>query len=150
MPVGLAAVRIEDRNMTDAELDRMNEGFVEHALEFGNPRQVRERHGFLASDGDAFIGCVSGLSALDAGRINPWFTMSDLFVEKPYQGQGLGTALLERIEERVRALGSRFIFTRVAGYEATGFFFKRDYQVLYEFERWHPGGFSHFGLRKAL
>lgn len=150
-PHDTGAVRIVERPMTNEEFARMNAGFDEHSLEHGNLPLTIERHGFVVLDGDTFIGCVSGFTAKSDLGHNKWFNLSDLFVEKAYRGQGLGTDLLRNMEARAALLGTRDVMViRIAGYEALGFFEKHGYGVYYELENWHANGHSQFSLRKKL
>ena len=133
-----------EREMSEAEFSRMNAGFEEHALEHGNPFEQSERHGYVVLLEDQCIGCASGLAYLN------WFYLTDLFIEKPYRGQGLGATVLGKLEDRVAALGKRYIYTWTAGYEAPGFYKKQGYEVFVELEDWYPSGHSRVGLRKIL
>jgi len=145
-----SAIRIVEREMTAAESARMNAGFDEYTLEYGNPILTSERHGFVALDGDAFIGCASGLASKDDLVYANWFVLTDLFAEKAYRGQGLGTALLQKMEESVTALDCGNISTWIAGYEALGFFSKHGYEIFCELENWYATGHGRVGLRKTV
>jgi GNAT superfamily N-acetyltransferase len=142
----MSSILFLDRDMTPTELAQMNAGFEQHALGFGNPPVPSLRLGFVALDGETFIGCASGL-ANDAYR---WFYLTDLFVEKSYRKQGLGALLLRRLEDKVAALGMRHIWTWTAGYEADGFYLKQGYTVFCEMEGWYVSGHSRVGLWKEL
>lgn len=146
----MSAIHLQEREMTDAEFARMNAGFDEHTIEHGNPIESSERHGFVALDGETFIGCSSGLAHKNGSVYNGWFYLTDLFVEKSYRGQGLGAAILRRLEDRVAALGVRHIWTFTAGYEAPGFYLKQGYTVVFEQENWYATGHSRVALRKTL
>ena len=92
------SIVIHEREMTSDELARMNSGFEEHAIEHGNPKEKSERFGFVAVDGETFIGCSIGLAyKKNVGYAN-WFYITDLFVEKACRDQGLGSDLLHRLE----------------------------------------------------
>ena len=65
-------ISLVERGMTDAEFARMNAGFDEHTREQDNPIEVSDRHDLVATDGDAYDGSLH---------------LTDLFVEKPYQGR---------------------------------------------------------------
>lgn len=146
----MTAVSVVEREMTDAEFARMNAGFDEHTREHGNPVQSSDRYGFVALDGDTFVGCASGLTYKNGETYNGWFYLTDLFVEKPYRGQGLGAALLQRLEDRVAALGVTNFWTVTAGYEAPGFYQKQGYKIIFEQEDWYATGHSRVALRKTL
>lgn len=144
------AISLVEREMTDAEFARMNAGFDEHTVEHGNPVQTSDRHGFVVLDGDRFIGCASGLTHKNGARYNGWFSLTDLFIEKPYRGRGLGAAILRRLEDRVAALGVYNFWTFTAGYEAPGFYQKQGYEIAFVQEGWYASGHSRVALRKIL
>jgi GNAT superfamily N-acetyltransferase len=146
----MTSITIAERIMTDEELARMKAGFDEHAVEHGNPADKSERFGFVATDGEKFVGCSSGLAyKKNVGYAN-WFYITDLFVEKTCRGGGLGSELLRKLEERVALLGIGNIWTWTAGYEAPGFYKKHGYEVFCEMDDWYSSGHSRVGLRKAL
>jgi len=142
-------VNLIERGMTDIEFARMNAGFDEHTREQGNPLETSDRHGFVAMNGEAFIGCSSGLAYKVGDTYNGWFYLTDLFVEKPYRGQGLGAKLLRGLEDRVAALGVTNFWTITAGYEAPGFCQKQGYQILFEQANWYATGHSRVALSKT-
>jgi GNAT superfamily N-acetyltransferase len=138
------AIQILEREMTAAEYARELAGFREHALEYGIPDLPETRHGFVALDGAAFIGSVSGL------HYGKWFYLTDLWLEKPYRRQGYGAALLRKMEEKANQQGVKHIWTWTAGYEAAPFYQKQGYTIFCEFEDYYPTGHSRIGLRKQL
>lgn len=138
------AICILEREMTAAEYARELEGFREHALEYGIPDRPETRHGFVAMDGETFIGSVSGL------QDGQWFYITDLWLEKPYRKQGYGAALLRKLEEKAKQQGVKHIWTWTAGYEAAPFYQKQGYTIFCEFEEYYPTGHSRIGLRKQL
>ena len=135
---------ITERDVTKEELERVRVGFVEHQAEYGIPETWQQRHGFVVMDSDKFVGCVSGLTD------NNWFYISDLWLEKAYRRQGLGAALLRKLEAKVVSLGIRHIYTWTAAYEAPDFYKKQEYKVFCELENWFVTGHSRIGFRKNL
>lgn len=144
------AVSFIERELTEAEFARINAGFDEHTIEHGNPVQTSERFGFVALDGETFIGSATGLAYKNGGAYNGWFYLTDLFIEKPYRRQGIGAAILEKLEARVAALGVRHIWTETAGYEAPGFYKRQGYAVVFEQENYYATGHSRVLLHKVL
>ena len=141
-------VTLVERDMAPAELELMNRGFAQHSLEHGNPIETSVRFGFVAMEGDAFVGCSSGLATKGGGQYSAWFYLSDLFVEKSFRRKGVGSLLLRSLEDRVRGLGVRNIWTWTAGYEAPGFYQKEGYSVFAEFKEWYTSGHSRVGMWK--
>jgi len=144
------AINFIERNMTDAEFARMNAGFDEHTIEQHNPIEISERHGFVVMDGETFVGCAGGLCYKSGDVYNNWFTLTELFIEKPYRGQGLGAAILAKLEAKIAALGVGKVWVWTAGYEAPGFYIKQGYAVACEQEESYASGHSRVALRKTL
>lgn len=143
-------IRIIEREMTSVELDRMNAGFDEHTVENAVAIQSSERIGFVALDGDKFIGCASGLAYKNGNEFSGWFYLTDLFVEKEYRLQGIGSGLLRALEEKLLQYRINRIWTWTAGYEAPDFYRKQSYSVFAEMEKWYSNGDSRIGVRKEI
>ncbi len=135
-----------EREMTAEELAQMNAGFDQHATEHGNPPVPSKRYGFVVMDGETFIGCASGLT----NDNYQWFYLTDLFIKKDYRGQGLGTEILNKLEERLVEVGIKNIWTWTAGYEAPGFYKSQGYTVFAEMKNWYVSGHARVGLWKKL
>jgi len=146
----MSSIDIAEREITAAELERIKVGFDEHAIEHGNPKETADRFAFVAVDGERFVGSSSGLVYKKTAGYSNWFYITDLFVEKPFRGQGIGSELLQLLEKRVMSLGVRNIWTWTAGYEAPEFYKKQGYQVFCEMDNWYSSGHSRIGLWKAL
>jgi N-acetylglutamate synthase-like GNAT family acetyltransferase len=138
------AVNIVQREITDKELERMNAGFEEHALEFGVINNPEIRHSYVVLDSGTFVGCISGL------QYHSWFYITDLWLEKPYRKKGLGAELIQKIESKIVLNGVKNVYTWTAGYEAAPFYVKQGYTVFCELEDYYSTGHSRIGLRKAL
>lgn len=136
--------------MTAVELERMNAGFDEHAVENNIEIQSSERIGFIALDGEIFIGCSSGLAYKNGNEYSGWFYLTDLFVEKAYRLHGIGSQLLKALEEKLLERGISKIWTWTAGYEGPEFYKKHGYEVFAEMEDWYSGGYSRVGMRKEI
>lgn len=142
----MTTITFVEREMTEAEFSRMNAGFEEHSLEHGNPVRPSQRYTFVIMDGELFIGCASGLT----NDNNQWLILTNLFVEQPYQGQGVGATVLKKLEEKAAALGVKNMWRWTAAYEAPEFYKRQGYVILAELERWYSSGHSQVGLHKAL
>ena len=143
-------ISIVEREMTPVEFARMNAGFDENTLDNGVVIQSSERMGFVALDGDNFVGCVSGLAYKNGDAYSGWFFLTDLFVEKAYRKQRLGAQLLKALEDKILAHGIDKVWTWTAGYEGPGFYKKQGYAVFAELENWYSSGHSRVGVRKQL
>jgi GNAT superfamily N-acetyltransferase len=141
---------ILQREMTAEEFARMKAGFDENTLDNNVAIQTADRYGFVAMDGDTLIGCSSGLAYKNAEDYSGWFYLTDLFVEKAYRSQRIGTQLLKALEEEIIAIGVKHIWTWTAGYEAPEFYRKQGYEIFTEMENWYSDGSSRVGVRKQL
>jgi len=146
----MTSISVVEREMTEAEFERIKAGFTEHTIEHGNPKERYERFGYVAMEGEKFVGCSSGLAYRKTIGYGNWFYITDLFIEKTFRGRGLGTELLRKLEERVISLDIGNIWTWTAGYEAPGFYQKQGYEIFCEMDDWYSTGHSRVGLRKAL
>ncbi len=144
------SIKFDYREMTDEEYKRELVAFEEHGLEFGNPPEREERLGFVATDGDKYVGSSSGLAQKSENRYCNYFYLSDLLVEKEYRGNGYGKKLLELLEVKVKSLGIEYIWTWTADYEAASFYLKRGYETFTRFEKFYPSGHARVGLIKSL
>lgn len=142
----MTAITIIEREMTEAEFSRMNAGFEEHSAEHGNPVRPSRRYTFVAMDGEHFVGCASGLTN-DNGQ---WLTLTNLFVEQLYRGQGVGATVLAKLEEKAAALGVKNMWRWTAAFDAPEFYKRQVYRILGELEHWYPSGHNQVGLHKAL
>lgn len=136
--------------MTSLELERMNTGFDENAIDHGVIPQSDKRFGYVAMDGENFIGCVSGLAYKNGEVFNGWCYLTDLFVEKEYRLQGIGARLLLVLERKLLQQSINKIWTWTAGYEALEFYVKQGYEIFAEMELWYSNGDSQIALRKNL
>ncbi len=146
----MGEIRIIKRDTTSVELERINAGFDEHAVDNGVEIQSSARIGFIALDGEKLIGCVSGLAYKNGIEYSGWFYLTDLFVEKEYRLQGIGSKLLKVLEEKLLQYGINKIWTWTAAYEGPEFYKRQGYEVFAEMENWYSSGDSRIGLRKEI
>ncbi len=139
-----------EREMSPEEYKRVTSAFNEHTVEHGNPIEISERIGFVALDGEKFIGTSTGLAYKDGKKYYNWFYLSDLLVEKEYRGKAIGKILLDKLENKIKSLGIKYIWTWTAGYEAPGFYKKQGYQEFFEMKDWFPSGHSRIGMWKEI
>lgn len=140
----------EERDMTEAEFKREQTAFDDHGFEFGNPPEVQERLGFVATDNGKFVGCSSGLAQKIDNHYAPYFFLSDLLVEKEYRKLGYGKKLLNLLEEKIKSIGIKYIWTWTADYEASTFYQKQGYQIFTSFKNFYLSGHSRVGLIKKF
>ena len=138
------SVKVLERDMSAAELERMRAGFDEYEADLGLSPILQVRHGIVAVDGDRFIGCSSGLTH------HRWFYLTDLWIDKPYRKQGLGRALLQRLEAKVVAENVGYVYTWTASHQAPAFYQKLGYAVFCELKDYYRDGHSRIGLRKKV
>ncbi len=143
-------IRIVNREMTSEEIKRMDLGFDELGLEEGVEKESSERFSFIALEGDAFIGCSSGLAYKNGEHYSGWFFLTDLFVEKEYRSKGLGAKLLKSTEEQAISIGVKHIWLWTSGEKALQFYHRQAYKKFAEMENWYSDGSSRVGLRKEL
>ena len=143
-------IEILNREMTPSELQRMRDGFDKHTIDNGVEVQSADRYSFTAVLGNQFIGCSSGLAYKNDQQYSGWFYLTDLFVEKPYRHQALGSKLLLNLEAQVKTIGVSNIWVWTAGYEAPPFYQKLGYEIFAEMENWYSDGSSRVGLKKRL
>jgi len=143
-------ISIINRELTSEELRRVHLGFDELSLEEGLKIESSDRFSFVALKGNAFIGCSSGLAYKNGENYSGWFFLTDLFVEKEYRSKGLGTMLLNVIEEQALSVGVKHIWLWTSGYKALKFYHRQKYHKFTEMENWYSDGSSRVGLRKKL
>lgn len=136
--------------MTGVEFKREQTAFDEHGLEFGNPPDKGERFGYVATEDGKLVGCSSGLVQKIENEYGKYFYLSDLLVEKEYRKLGYGKKLLDLLEDRVKELGVKYIWTWTAAYEASTFYLKQGYKIFTEFNDFYPSGHARVGLIKKL
>ncbi|MGQ0527947.1 MAG: GNAT family N-acetyltransferase [Alphaproteobacteria bacterium] len=137
-------VKIIERDVSKAELQKMLDDFNVLQLHHGVPVLEQERCGFVAEDHGKFVGLASGLIH------HHWFYLTDLWLEKPYRRQGWGSVLLTQLEEKIKIKGVNHIYTWTASYEAPPFYKNCGYEIFCELENYYPNGHHRIGLRKTL
>ena len=122
----------------------MRAGFRENDSAHDVPPQMQTRHSFMAVDADRFVGAASGLTDRN------WFYLTDLWLEMEYRCHGIGTTLLQCLEDAVRQQGIRNFYTWTAGYEAPSFYRKLGYTTLGELKDFFPTGHSRLAMHKSV
>lgn len=119
--------------------------------EFRNMTEDKqERFGLVATDNGKFVGASSGLAQKNNDHYGIYFYLSDLLVEKEYRKRGYGKKLLELLEDKIKSLGIKHIWTWTAEYEAETFYLKNGYEVFVKFDNFYPSGHARVGLIKKI
>lgn len=135
-----------ERDLTPAELTQVQEGFALTSAQAGEEPAESFRLTTVAQEGPSFVGCASGLFS----NSQRWFYLTDLFVQRGYRGQGIGSRLLQRIEKQASTHGAHHLWTRTESHGALSFYLERGYVTLFELPDWYRNGHSHVGLQKQL
>lgn len=105
-------------------------------------RKTNDYHVVLKDNGKVIGGAIGHIAYA-------WYFLDDLWIEKNYRKQGLGTRLIEKIEKIARE--QRLIGVRMEtwNFQAKGFYEKLGYKVYAIFEDCPPGTVDYF-LRKRI
>lgn len=134
-----------DREIKPEELQEIYRDFEAIERRDGVPDANIRRLQYIAEENGEVVGFVSGLTN------HRWFYLSDLWVQEGYRGKGLGSHLLVRMENQLRAMGIEHIYTWTSGFSNPHFYEKRGYSVFTVFEDFFEiHGYHHIGYRKDL
>ena len=118
------------------------------ALEAYNAAHAPRSHPYRDLDrkltdgaGHMIAGCIAGVSGWDALHIDI------LWVDEPYRGQGIGTYLMENVENEARKLGAHIALLGAGDWEAD-FFRKNGYTAAVTQEG--PGEHFWYTMQKRL
>lgn len=104
----------------------------------------------VAMKDNKLVGCASGLAHKNGNRYSGWFHLTDLFTEKDFRDQGVGSELLNALEEQTKSVGVQNIWLWASGAPTIRFYIRHGYTQFAEMENWHSDGSSRIGFRKAL
>lgn len=139
------SISILPREITRQELEEIYSDFDSLLIRDGIVPEKEIRHQFVAEQNGRIIGLASGLTH------HQWFYLSDLWVREEYRGQGLGSHLLLLLEDHIRTLGIRHIYTWTSGPRNPIFYERHGYQVFTVFEHYYGiDGYPQIGYRKDL
>jgi ribosomal protein S18 acetylase RimI-like enzyme len=100
-PADAAPVRrVAEVTWHDAHDDIVGQDVVDEFLaEYYDPDDLRER--YQSGDGTTFVAVVDGTVVGYASGVpeDDWYTLGSLYVHPDSQGEGVGSALLERVED---------------------------------------------------
>lgn len=136
---------ITDRDIAKHELEDIYDDFKKIEKNDGVPEFKQERYQFIAEDDGIVIGFVSGLTN------HKWFYLTDLWVHENHRRQGLGSKLLNMLENKVRSIGICNIYTWTSGFINPKFYEKTGYTAFTVFEDFYEiKGYHHIGYRKDV
>ena len=107
-----------DREITPEEFQEIYRDFEAIERRDGVPDANIRRLQYIAEENGEVVGFVSGLTN------HRWFYLSDLWVQEGYRGKGLGSHLLVRMENQLRAMGIAHIYTWTSGVSNPRFYEK--------------------------
>ena len=140
---GSQDIRFTDRDISKAELNKIYADFKDIEAEDGVPAFEQRRYQYIAEQDGQVIGFASGLTN------HKWFYLTDMWVRKDFRRQGLGSKLLVMLEEKVKSLGIRHIYTWTSGLINPHFYEKHGFKVFTVFENFFEvNGYHHIGYRK--
>jgi len=134
-------MNISERDITPAELESIYDDFRNIEIADGVPQRKTERYQYVFEENGAVIGYVSGITE------HKWFYLTDLWVEESYRRQGLGTRLLNMIEQKASDVGMEHIYLWTSGFINPLFYEKLGYirftvlEDKYEVEGYHQTGY---------
>lgn len=143
-------INITKRRLTTLETARVNDGFDKLSLDEGVLLESHENLSFIAQDMGKMQGCSVGKIHKNGEQFSGWFHLSDLFVEKEYRNQGIGSLLLQKTEQYLMAKGVNKVRLWTSGASSLRFYKRHGYQAFTEMKLWYSDGSSRFGLVKHL
>jgi len=146
----LKDVQILQRELTPQETEQVNAGFDALSLEEGVALESREPINLLAMKENELIGCATGSAHKNGEEYTGWFHLTDLYVEKEYRDQGMGSELLNELEETLRQMGIRHIWLWTSAEPTLRFYRRHGYTQFTEMENWYSDGSSRIGMRKTI
>ncbi|MGS2727872.1 GNAT family N-acetyltransferase [Psychroserpens sp. BH13MA-6] len=146
----MSDIEILNRELTSEETEQVNSGFDNLSLEEGIELESTKRITFVALKGKNLIGCSSGLAHKNGGKYSGWFYLTDLFIEKEFRNKGIGSDLLNELEDKTKEVGIQNIWLWTSGLSTLRFYKRHGYSQFVEMEKWYSDGSSRIGLRKTL
>ena len=131
-------------NPTAHELQILANGIESYTESHLGPDDRRELVFFLRDADGAIVGGVRG----SHGNYG-WLWIGTLWVAQEIRGKGLGSQLMDRIEEKAILNGCTNPYLNTFRFSAVDFYKKRGYEVFGELEDF-PAGHSVYCLRKRL
>jgi len=137
------SMEITTREISKEELNNIYEDFKKIEILDGVPEQEQTRFQYVAEENGIIIGFASGLTN------HKWFYLSDMWVHENYRRHGLGAKLLSMLEEKVKSIGMKHIWTWTTGFVNPKFYESQGYKVFTVFENFcEVEGYHQVGYRK--
>lgn len=137
-PYDLCQVSSEEAEIINRKIDAFN------AKQLTLHSEIEELKNFLIKDN----GCViAGIRI--CLYFNECMVINALFVDEQYRGQGLGSWLLQYVEEQAKSLGIRLIHLDAFDFQAKDFYLKHGYEIFGVLEDC-PKGHNRYYLKKLF
>lgn len=123
-----------------------------HSFNVKNSKWIRENYGereeilfknFGAYNNGKLIGGAVG--SIKYG----WYFLAELWVDEKFRNNDVGTSLIKKIEEEVKANNALGIRTETWDFQARGFYEKNGFKVYAEFKDCPPGTIEYFLSKKV-
>lgn len=139
------SIKITNRNISKEELNKIYDDFKIIEKRDGIQDANTRRYEYIAEENNEIVGFASGLTN------HKWFNLTDLWVHENYRRNGLGSKLLLMLEEKIKSLGIKHVYTWTSGLINPIFYEKQGYQIFTIFEDFYEiKGYHQIGYRKDL
>lgn len=139
----MSEFEITSELVTESLVEYMYEGFRQHALETTGHDNDLTRYAFVANQGGKFAG------AIVCHVIWKVLQIRQMFVEKPFRNQGLGSALMEKAIAEGKKRGCTVAFVETMSFQAMPFYLKMGFELEFSRPGFAHGALLHY-LRKSL
>ena len=143
-------ITIIQRPLTAQEQELVNTGFDDLSREAGIALEHTERLSVVAMHDNSLVGCATGWAHKNGADYSGWFHLTDLFVTKAFRNKGLGSDLLNALENHIKTIGINKIWLWTSGEPTLRFYDRHGYQQFTALEDWYSDGSSRIGLRKHI
>ena len=128
---------------TDAAIDELRDKLIAYNIGRHGHSDVSKAAVFVKNDDGSL---AAGVSAHAWGGC---MQVELLWVADERRGEGLGTKLMDAVEEEARRIGCSMIYLDTFSYQAPGFYEKRGFQIAGTIEDF-PEGHTYYTLFKRL
>ncbi len=129
--------------LSQDENDVINAGFAKHTNAASAPPYHKEALNWLAYEENILVGAAT------ADILWDWVYIDELWVADELRGQGLGTKLMQEVEQYAASESLSGIWLWTQSWQAADFYEKLGYERFSEFDDF-PKGHKRLGYRKAL